>query len=504
MSDTNQQDLYQQNTELEFLNAILPYLQSKNFVDIGAEKGSFARFLMDKGFNGQLFEPLPKHYAVLKKIIEHTNSQVFNYAIDANDGEASFHIACDENGEIHDYFHSLQLMEGDSQVKHQKSIPVTCRSLDSLVAEKIVPQIVGILKTDTEGNDLRVLQGMSKLSAEIIMCEFFTKGLYSGWEQATPEGLIAEAKRKGFGEYIAIIRHGQDEIIAYKPTLFLERQWGNLIFFKDELAEQVTAIVKKINVSKPNAAPHTIEKPLPNESLVAWFQCHLSDFLSTDKENIILDVGGYGDLTKSMLITNKLQKALVFADAAISGAKSNCSFALDKRVDIVGPIKDGQIALDNYINRTNIKENIALIKIDTQCDNLLILKGAKKIIKNNNCVVVIKLIFIDLFEHPAAPYSILQYLYEHGYVMAGLFNQHYTTDGWLAFADAIFVPRDRTEKFIEPFVSQPNYMELNAENAMLRKTCEERLALINRLHDEAGRRLGIINKLESKIWKKKQ
>ncbi len=54
-------DFYAQETEFTILDSLLPVLRSRTFLDIGAEKGSFAKFLVERGFTGALFEPFPGH-----------------------------------------------------------------------------------------------------------------------------------------------------------------------------------------------------------------------------------------------------------------------------------------------------------------------------------------------------------------------------------------------------------------------------------------------------------
>ncbi len=230
------EDLYAQESEFKILNILLPYIKNKTFIDVGAEKGSFARRLMEFGFTGTLFEPCPKHHPDLVGLTEHSGSSFFDFAIDKNDREASFHIAVDENGEPMDYYHSLHYLSGDPRVNHQKEIPVSCRSLGSLLNEGVINNDIGILKMDTEGNDLKVIQGMAGILPEILICEFFTQGLYAGWQAAEPTGLIDEVKKSlGYDHYLAIKRLEDIELISFGPAVFLGKQWGNLIFINDAL-----------------------------------------------------------------------------------------------------------------------------------------------------------------------------------------------------------------------------------------------------------------------------
>src|SRR6476660_3558173 len=99
---------HQQDTDLEIILSLAPFIEHKSFIDIGAEKGIFAEAFASIGLSGTLFEPLPKHKEVLESLVSKTNSTFFPYAIDIQDGSADFHIACDENNVPLDYFHSLQ------------------------------------------------------------------------------------------------------------------------------------------------------------------------------------------------------------------------------------------------------------------------------------------------------------------------------------------------------------------------------------------------------------
>ncbi|MFZ2630072.1 MAG: FkbM family methyltransferase, partial [Desulfosalsimonadaceae bacterium] len=162
------------------------------------------------------------------------------FAIYKNDRQASLHIAIDENGEPMDYYHSLHYLSDDPRVNHQKEIPVNCRSLESLLNEGIIRKDIGILKIDTEGNDLQVIRGMAGVLPQVLICEFFTQGLYAGWSAAEPEGLIAEVKNAlGYDHYLAIKRLENVELISFGPAVFLEKQWGNLIFINNELYQIV-------------------------------------------------------------------------------------------------------------------------------------------------------------------------------------------------------------------------------------------------------------------------
>ena len=165
------QNLYQQNTDLEILELCIPHLENKSFLDIGAEKGSFTEFLNARGLQGTFFEPLPAFAPELSLIATRTGCRFLPFAIDSVDRTADFYTATDHDDNPVEYFSSLHPLQQDHRIVHKKATTVTCRSLDSLLQEGTIKKQFGIIKIDTEGNDLHVLKGMHQVTADIIMCE---------------------------------------------------------------------------------------------------------------------------------------------------------------------------------------------------------------------------------------------------------------------------------------------------------------------------------------------
>jgi FkbM family methyltransferase len=229
------QDYLGQDLEIELIGVVAPLLRERFFLDVGAEKGRFAAAMFSHGLRGALFEPLARHHAALEALAARHQSRAYPFAIDSADGERDLHIATDASGNELDYFHSLQKVEGARQFRHSRRERVTCRSLASLAAEGLVPARVGILKTDTEGHDLGVLRGLGALRPELVVCEYFTEGLYAGWEEARPRLAIELMGALGYSRYLATKRVDELEYCAASPMGFLPRQWGNLFFLSDAL-----------------------------------------------------------------------------------------------------------------------------------------------------------------------------------------------------------------------------------------------------------------------------
>ena len=278
---------YAQDTEFDLLEVLCRAARNRTFIDVGAEKGIFARFLIERGFEGVLFEPCPKHARSLEALAEATGARVYPFAIDRRDRSAELHLSRREDGELEDYFHSLQKLVGDSRVHHSDSMAVSCRSLESLAEEGLIGESVGVLKIDTEGNDLEVLEGMGSVRAEVLICEFFTEGLYAGWEAAHPEGLIEEAGRLGYRHYLAIRRRGSRELLSWGPAAFGEGLWGNLVFMRETVYRrcfaQLHALVERSErqLFEPpeDVEGATLEKQLNGLRAICAERLELIDYL---------------------------------------------------------------------------------------------------------------------------------------------------------------------------------------------------------------------------------
>lgn len=227
--------IYDQDTELLLLDGILSYIDN-TFIDVGAEKGVLALWLLARGFSGVVCEPLPHHGETLRALAARAPVTFLPFAIDATDGERDFYLATDDHGQPLDHFHSLQRLQGDTRVHHATSIKVRCRSLSSLAQEGLVPATPGLLIVDTEGHDLHVLRGLGAMRPAAIMTEFFTEGVYQGWPDAHPDKLVELARQIGYSHFMVVRRNLNTlERVEYCPLVIAPREWGNLLFLRDDI-----------------------------------------------------------------------------------------------------------------------------------------------------------------------------------------------------------------------------------------------------------------------------
>lgn len=245
--DATVSDALGQAAEIELMCLLAPFLRAKSFVDVGAEKGAIASALFACGLTGILFEPLPRHLTALQALASHSGGAVYPWAVTDLDGTRTFHVATAADGTELDYFHSLERIDRDTRFAHGKSFSVACRSLSSLVGDGLLPEALGILKIDTEGNDLAVLRGLDtglhSLRPELVVCEFFTDGLYEGWREAHPQLAVDHMAKIGYTRYLAFKRVAGFEQCVMGPCAFLPRQWGNLFFFSATLFSAAESII---------------------------------------------------------------------------------------------------------------------------------------------------------------------------------------------------------------------------------------------------------------------
>lgn len=148
------------------VQSILPVLINSPapiLFDVGAHSGKYSSALQSAFPQARViaFEPMPKPFALLRKTLGNTNVECHSLALSDQDGRASIFDYSLGQGSEHASLYSTVLKD----LHHADSIqeiPVTLRTLDSFCIENRVATI-DFLKIDTEGNELKVLQGGKSL-----------------------------------------------------------------------------------------------------------------------------------------------------------------------------------------------------------------------------------------------------------------------------------------------------------------------------------------------------
>jgi FkbM family methyltransferase len=236
MQSDTQEIYYDQDTEVQLLTNLLGHLDDKKVIDVGAEHGSFVGALLQAGADAvYAFEPYPPSVEILRSTYGDTPAvHVFDMAVGASEGRVTLHVVEDKTGHAADAYHSLVAFEETPTLRLAGEVAVQCRTLDSLVAEGALPAKVGILKVDTERSDFAVLQGMGKLTSDVVMIEF--------WEDLAETvgpavykvaDVAAFMAKRGYTNFVVIKRHDQFETLQVNTTEVRSGDWGNVLFIHD-------------------------------------------------------------------------------------------------------------------------------------------------------------------------------------------------------------------------------------------------------------------------------
>lgn len=160
-----------------FISNMLPWITSQEnpvFFDVGANKGNYSCLLASKYPNSKIFafEPHPKCFLELS-LLKIKNFYPIQIALGSTVGNFTLFDRADIDDSTH-----ASLYEGViKEIHHQRTstYEVSVNTLD-LVAESLGIEYIDLLKIDTEGNELSILQGGKKFIEQdrigVIQFEF--------------------------------------------------------------------------------------------------------------------------------------------------------------------------------------------------------------------------------------------------------------------------------------------------------------------------------------------
>jgi FkbM family methyltransferase len=239
-------DLYHQDFDLRLLLRLFALLEERTAIDVGAEKGSFVERFVGAGATQVFaFEPYPAHAASLRERFRcRPEVRVLEMAIGRRDEEAKLHVAVDPEGKPYDYYHSLIRFEATETTRWDGVVPVTSRSLGSLVADGTLPSSVGVLKVDTEGSNADVVAGMGELRPAVLMVEFWD-GIPHVFDHCpyTVREIADELRTRGYSHFAVIRRHDEYLSMGIDDARSRPGDWGNAIFVHDRVFPAASAVV---------------------------------------------------------------------------------------------------------------------------------------------------------------------------------------------------------------------------------------------------------------------
>jgi len=239
-------ELYGQDAEVDLLARILPRLETRSVVDVGAERGSFAKAMLRAGATEvHAIEPEPRNLEFLReRFAKERRVAIHDCAVSDADGDVDLYIATDPRGAPVTFAHSLRRHADSDQIVWHDRIPVRARSLASLVAADDIPGRIGILKVDAEGHDLAVLVGLGELDCDVVMTEHWLDLPHSAgpcpW---TIDGLLAALSPRGFDDYAYVVHRGEATIVQWNDARIPVGDYGNLLFFHERVVGDLLPLV---------------------------------------------------------------------------------------------------------------------------------------------------------------------------------------------------------------------------------------------------------------------
>tara|TARA_B100001769_G_C21992541_1_gene533497 strand:+ start:200 stop:919 length:720 start_codon:yes stop_codon:yes gene_type:complete len=163
----NKKYLYDPNKNLI---KTIKHFQIKSIIDVGANKGQFALRLLKNNFDGNImsFEPLKEEYKTLNELsLERENWKVARRCALGNKNEfKKFHISGNRESSS-----LLKILEKHTDLRPEsktiKTEKVNVERLDNFKKEISKLEKNLLLKIDTQGSEIDVLKGASKVIKDI-------------------------------------------------------------------------------------------------------------------------------------------------------------------------------------------------------------------------------------------------------------------------------------------------------------------------------------------------
>jgi FkbM family methyltransferase len=514
-----------QQIENYFFYLFSKKISNKHLIDVGAHIGSDLHYFVKSGFFIDAFEPIEQNRIILENNFElYDRIKIHPVAVSNSSGEKDFQLAIRKDGSLHEFYHSFETFSEDDFHRKGEIVKIKAVSLNDLIDNGLIPKKVGLLKIDTEGHDLKVIEGASNIESEVICVEFWSDNHPLGKSPSPPEKMIELLKNNGYQNYIIIGHKDENIFLTSENYDFKDNSWGNIFFFNiksEELFKYCISICPIINKGIFN------NKFYSNLLFILGPEFHFFD-IGANNGDFTNDILSYFPDSKGFLfepthevfdsLKNRFQDNpnISIYNIALGNKKTKKDFYIcgsSQRNSFLIPLssdsKFKQInieidLIDNLINNNNDINKIDFIKIDTQGYDLKVLQGAINTIIKFKPVVLTEFIFSPLYKDQGSYYEIFSFFKEIDYKLVGLYNVHYNNFDLISYCDMLFIASYKYDElftntgFLNDFYcSDVDYLQ--QQNKMLQNTCEERLDLINKLNNIALERLKVIEILDTEI-----
>jgi FkbM family methyltransferase len=231
-------ELYGQGEEVRLLAALLPHLENRSLIDVGAERGGFAQAMLDGGIERlYAFEPEPENVTELRsRFADDPRVVIDSHALSNKNGRRELRRSRDPTGARITFGHTFLERPDSAEIAWGDPVSVEARTLGSLVRSGVIPRHVGILKVDTEGHDLAVIEGMGELDCDVVMVEHWLDLPNSlGPCPWRPEQIDSALKPRGFAHFAFVHHRAEFVILKWDDHEVEPGYMGNLVFLHERL-----------------------------------------------------------------------------------------------------------------------------------------------------------------------------------------------------------------------------------------------------------------------------
>ena len=153
--------------------------------------------------------------------------------------------------------HTLLARPDTDEIAWPESVTVRGRSLASLIEAGEVPPRVGIVKVDTEGNDLAVVAGMGGLECDVVMVEHWRELPHSlGTCPWSAKEMTSAFARRGFPHFAFVEHRAEFVILKWGDANVAEGCMGNLVFVHERVvARLLPALLECASALADRAVP---------------------------------------------------------------------------------------------------------------------------------------------------------------------------------------------------------------------------------------------------------
>lgn len=117
---------------------------------------------------------------------------------------------------------------------------------------------------------------------------------------------------------------------------------------------------------------------------------------------------------------------------------------------------DVEVVTIDEIILTNDIDHIDILKFDIQGGELMALKGAEKVLKENRVSVIYsETLFVPHYENNPLLLDLWKYLDHYNYTLFDIYDLYRATNGQLRFADTMFISNDTRSRVLDSYREEP-------------------------------------------------